>query len=463
MLGHSVSSLPEIWSHQREVPNKNTSPACGFSAGPHASLDCLDKSVLKCVNCSSLDSPAKRCHHPASSLDCPVMISERNIVMENTDFGSSKKRIALSRRPLRCGIFNIRSIRNKVCFVIESLAEHTLDLLSTTETWLLPSDITIIGVALPSFYSFHHVPRSTDARGGGGGVTVWVFIQSRALLNVRLVPNHMDVSSFEFLEITFSLHLQDIRMAILYRPGHPGSDRAFMEDFGQFLEILSVCWEKLVICGAFNYWLDNPSLKPCTNEFMSLLNINNMSNYVQVPTHISGHILNLVLTPVGVDLVNQVEVSPIDHKISDHALITFELGVIGPTTYSKKITVRSYRGLKVREVTSIIENDLLSAVAEGQTSLRHVDSYNRGFTSLRDQFCPLVTKEIRVRDDAEWYDHRVVSLRWGLRRAGRRWRRIGSDAARTLFVSSRRAVVKQIYICRIEYYQHQMSQCDGDQ
>ena len=30
-------------------------------------------------------------------------------------------------------------------------------------------------------------------------------------------------------------------------------------------------------------------------------------------------------------------------------------------------------------------------------------------------------------------------------------------------MSARRAVVKQIYICKIEYYQHQMSQCDGDQ
>ena len=77
-------------------------------------------------------------------------------------------------------------------------------------------------------------------------------ICSRALLNVRVVPNHMDVSSFEFLEITFNFHLQNIRMAILYRPGHPGTDRAFMEEFGQFLEILSVCREKLVICD-FNY------------------------------------------------------------------------------------------------------------------------------------------------------------------------------------------------------------------
>ena len=159
-------------------------------------------------------------------------------------------------------------------------------------------------------------------------------ICSRALSNVRVVPNHMDVSFFEFLEITFSFHLQNIRMAILYRPGRPGTDHAFMEEFGQFLEILSVCRKKLVICGD-NYWLDNPSLKPYTNEFMSHLDINNISNYVQAPTHISGHILDLVLTPVDVDLVNLVEVSPIDHRISNHALITFELDVIGPATSRK--------------------------------------------------------------------------------------------------------------------------------
>ena len=173
--------------------------------------------------------------------------------------------------------------------------------------------------------------KKKDARGGG-------LIYSKALSNIRIVPNHMDVSFFEFLEITFSLHLQSIRTAILYHPGHPGTDRTFMEEFGQFLEILFVCQEKLVICGDSNCWLDNPSLKPYTNEFMSLLDINNMSNYVQVPTHISGHILDLVLTPVGVDLVDRVEVSPIDHKNSDHALITFELDAVRPATYCKKIT-----------------------------------------------------------------------------------------------------------------------------
>ena len=74
-------------------------------------------------------------------------------------------------------------------------------------------------------------------------------IYSRALSNVRVVPNHMDVSSF-------SLHLQNTGMTVLYCPGHPGTDRAFMEQLGQFLEMLSVCWEKLMICSDFNYWLN---------------------------------------------------------------------------------------------------------------------------------------------------------------------------------------------------------------
>ena len=57
----------------------------------------------------------------------------------------------------------------------------------------------------------------------------------------------------------------------------------------------------------------------------------------------------------------------------------------------------------------------------------------------------------------------MVALCREQRRAERRWRRIGSDAARTLFVSACRAVVKQIYTCKIKYYQHQTSQCDSDQ
>ena len=77
-------------------------------------------------------------------------------------------------------------------FVAESLTEHNLDLLCITETWLLPSDVAIITAALRPSYSFYHVHRSTDTRGGGVGL-----ISSKVLTNVKAVPNHTDITSFE--------------------------------------------------------------------------------------------------------------------------------------------------------------------------------------------------------------------------------------------------------------------------
>ena len=56
-----------------------------------------------------------------------------------------------------------------------------------------------------------------------------------------------------------------------------------------------------------------------------------------------------------------------------------------------------------------------------------------------------------------------MSLLRERRSVERRWRSIWSIAARTLFVSALRAAVKQIYTCKIECYQHQMPQCDGNQ
>ena len=79
------------FSHSTErCPTKNTSPVCRFCAGGHLSASCPDKSNLKCSNCSSQGKALSACQHSASSRDCPVLITERKRIMENTDFGPSK-------------------------------------------------------------------------------------------------------------------------------------------------------------------------------------------------------------------------------------------------------------------------------------------------------------------------------------------------------------------------------------
>lgn len=58
------------------------------------------------------------------------------------------------------GLFNARSMRNKLTYIAETLREYNLDVLCITETWLLHSDIDVVRAALPNSYSLFHVPRT---------------------------------------------------------------------------------------------------------------------------------------------------------------------------------------------------------------------------------------------------------------------------------------------------------------
>ena len=78
-FGHRAESCPE----------RSALPRCQFCAGTHKSKDCPDRTLKKCVNCSSLHGSGPVDHH-ASSLECPIMLAQRQRVIENTNFSVSK-------------------------------------------------------------------------------------------------------------------------------------------------------------------------------------------------------------------------------------------------------------------------------------------------------------------------------------------------------------------------------------
>ena len=179
-----------------------------------------------------------------------------------------------------------------------------------------------------------------------------------------------------------------------------------------------------VICGDFNYWVDDPSSKPFSAEFGELLDLSNFENFVSFPTHLSGHTLNLILVPAGSEYVKHVEALPIYSDMSDHALILFSLEVMRPHAVRKTITFRSYSNVDNNSIVNDIEHvlnvlDVSSLTAEDCTIW-----YNNFFNSLENKFCPLISKEILVKADAPWCDHTVAVLR---RTAERGWRRFRSD------------------------------------
>ena len=73
-------------------------------------------------------------------------------------------------------------------------------------------------------------------------------------------------SSFELMGASFSCHRQTNNIYIVYHPSHQGTDCPFMEEFGSFLDGLSLIGGNSVICGDFNYWVDDPLSKPFSAE-----------------------------------------------------------------------------------------------------------------------------------------------------------------------------------------------------
>ena len=80
-----------------------------------------------------------------------------------------------------------------------------------------------------------------------------------------------------------------------------------------------------MITGDFNFRLDNPSDRAAA-RFRVLLDVIDLKQHVKDSTHKSAHILDLVITRSGDQLVRNVRVS--DPVISDHCALRWETSSI---------------------------------------------------------------------------------------------------------------------------------------
>lgn len=358
------------------------------------------------------------------------------------------------------GLINIRSMRFKVDHVNEYLDEFGLALLCITETWLHDYELSVVRAALPGNFSVLHIPRSSNLRASGGGVAL---VYSTALRGMKLISNYGPFLTFECITAVFSLTGKSIKVAVVYRAGHPGTDSAFMIEFGEFLESFSIDDGVSFICGDFNYWMDDPGGKPFSAKFVELLEINNLKNLVTTPTHIAGHTLDLVFSSVqNLEHVCNLAVWPIDPSVTDHALITFEIDLPKPKTDLISITYRNYRGICTEDIKKHV-NSFIGGLDFTASCEELVAHHNNFFTSLSNKFCPVVSKKINYRENAPWFDSSIRCLRRNRRKAERRWRRLRTQTSRNEYVAARQAVVNGVSEQKARFYEEKIDECGGNQ
>ena len=354
-------------------------------------------------------------------------------------------------------MLNVRSMRNKLDNITELISEHDLDILCVTETWLLICDVDIVKAALHENYDMFHVSRSDDGRGGGVAV-----IYRRGLSSVKLMCRE-HFASFEHIEVLVHHMSVVTRIAVVYRPGHAGTDREFLNDFNVFLDALLNMTERSLICGDFNYWIDNPLGKPYSREFITLLDINNIANSVVGPTHVSGHTLDLVLSPTTSDFVREVDVYPVDLRLSDHFLVVFALVHPKVPSISKEVRFRNYRNVDKIAIVRDVGTELRAINTAGFSSSEMERCYNQVMHQTENLYCPEINKTIPVRDGSPWFDASVAALRRERRKAERRWRRLRTLESRETYVVAVRAVVDRVSTRKVEYYGGLVASCGTNQ
>ena len=209
---------------------------------------------------------------------------------------------------LKYATLNAHLIRNKVDIIIERFKDLNLDMLCFTETWLSTNDTPIIASLNNDIHHFVHIPRAGTHYGGGIGILY--------NNNIKMTNNkdheklHSEAFSCTFHFITS--HPCDI--ITIYKPPHHSIPK-FIVELNNLLNTTNM--HTTILCD-FNLPISNNS------HYSKLLNntieSNNCIQHVNKPTHLTGNILDLIITH---DTNTSITDITVDRFITDHHIVTF--------------------------------------------------------------------------------------------------------------------------------------------
>ena len=201
---------------------------------------------------------------------------------------------------------------------VDHVVNNNIDLCVVTETWLKDQDTVSVAALSPPGYSFKSFPRQSERKGGGTG------IMFNNTLKVSLSGGG-EKKSFEFSEWILCAQSRAITIVAVYCPpyleAHPVPSSVFFEEFSTYLENTVMCPEILLITGDFNFHLDN-TMDGDANKSIDLLETFGLLQHVTLPTHSSGHILDLLISRSSND-INVLSTCVSSFPASDHRKLSF--------------------------------------------------------------------------------------------------------------------------------------------
>ena len=363
---------------------------------------------------------------------------------------------------LKCGFINIQSVGNKTMEIRELITEIKFDILSLAETWLSELDSAKITEMTPSTHSFLHIPR----QGRGGGVGLFL---SNSFSEIKIV-NHPRAISFEHIEVNFKFKGNCFSFIVVYRP--PASNaNVFFDEFENLLDSIDLLAKKVIICGDFNFWMDDNTISN-TKIFNEKLAINQLINNTNTVTTSTGHMLDLVISDSINKSISDVTVEEKRRFTSIHHLISFHIPLL-KEKQRKRILFRNKLDFNQTEyITAITEKFntlLLSQCSHTERCVRKsdcvdclMDLYTQINKSEYDARCPEVEKSIVIVDKSPWFNGETLRAKQEKRRKEHAWLRNKTENAWTVYCEARNSYNNLIRRTKIEYYKKKINEAAKD-
>jgi len=363
--------------------------------------------------------------------------------------------ISTNHKLVDVALLNSRSVKNKAHIIKDFVVDHNIDLLAITETWLRPNetDEQVINEICPAGYNLLHVPR--ESRGGGVGL-----MHKKCFKIMKRPLDGLSFTSFELIHLSLRYSSSDITLVIVYRPPNNQSISTFFDEFSNLLEKLAITPSKLLILGDFNFHVDTTD--PTAVRFINLLESFNLTQLVTVPTHKSGHTLDLVICREDEKILNNLTI--IDPVISDHLAVRCSLSLNKPAFERKELSYRKLRSMDLSKLKDDIANsDLLLSVNHPIELEDLVDKYYSELSSVLNKHAPIKKRIITLRPASPWYSTDIKVAKCKRRKLERRWRSTRLTIDRELFVKQSNVVNKLIATTKHEFYSSFITDNKSDQ
>ena len=194
--------------------------------------------------------------------------------------------------------------------------------------------------------------------------------------------------------------------------------------------------------------------------FITILEVFNLVQHVNRPTHNKGHTLDAIITRSGDDLVDNVKVR--DPMLSDHLAIHCNLKIVKPSYKRKEIIFRKILPENQSDLHKDIKEYVKSQVDISDLSSL-VTNYEKELCRIIDIHAPAKRKTITVRPSAPWYNSKIDEEKRKRRKLERRWRKSRLEIDRQLYKDQCKLVNSLIKSEKENYYSTIISENKGNQ